>query len=164
MPLYLLDGRNTLLQASTFRAQFPACPSTPLPAKFTHGKKATVCLVYFAPDHGTLDRGQLPPDARTFDADHLDRPGHRRSRRRRSTPTQQSSPSSLAARTRAADNRRMSPLTLGSLTVPTPVVLAPMAGITNAAYRRLCAEQGAGLYVCEMITSPRAGRARLARR
>jgi nifR3 family TIM-barrel protein len=37
--------------------------------------------------------------------------------------------------------------------VATPVVLAPMAGITNAAYRRLCAEQGAGLYVCEMITS-----------
>jgi nifR3 family TIM-barrel protein len=33
------------------------------------------------------------------------------------------------------------------------VVLAPMAGITNAAYRRLCGEQGAGLYVCEMITS-----------
>ncbi len=28
-----------------------------------------------------------------------------------------------------------------------------MAGITNAAYRRLCSEQGAGLYVCEMITS-----------
>ncbi len=50
------------------------------------------------------------------------------------------------------DNEDM-PLQLGSLTVPTPVVLAPMAGITNAAYRRLCAEQGAGLYVCEMITS-----------
>lgn len=45
------------------------------------------------------------------------------------------------------------PLRLGSLTVDAPVVLAPMAGITNAAYRRLCAEQGAGLYVCEMITS-----------
>ncbi len=42
---------------------------------------------------------------------------------------------------------------LGSLTIDTPVVLAPMAGITNAAYRRLCFEQGAGLYVCEMITS-----------
>ncbi len=54
VPLYLLDGRNTLLQASTFRADFPPCPSTPLPAKFTHGKKATVCLVYFAPGHGTL--------------------------------------------------------------------------------------------------------------
>ena len=44
-------------------------------------------------------------------------------------------------------------LRLGSLEVETPVVLAPMAGITNAAYRRLCSEQGAGLYVCEMITS-----------
>ena len=44
-------------------------------------------------------------------------------------------------------------LRLGTLTVGTPVVLAPMAGITNAAFRRLCAEQGAGLYVCEMITS-----------
>lgn len=37
--------------------------------------------------------------------------------------------------------------------VDPPVVLAPMAGITNAAYRQLCREQGAGLYVCEMITS-----------
>src|SRR5215210_5910196 len=44
-------------------------------------------------------------------------------------------------------------LRLGALHVDTPVVLAPMAGITNAAYRRLCREQGAGLYVCEMITS-----------
>jgi len=44
-------------------------------------------------------------------------------------------------------------LRLGPLTLPVPVVLAPMAGITNAAFRRLCHEQGAGLYVCEMITS-----------
>jgi nifR3 family TIM-barrel protein len=42
---------------------------------------------------------------------------------------------------------------LGTLEVPVPVVLAPMAGVTNAAFRQLCAEQGAGLYVCEMITS-----------
>jgi hypothetical protein len=54
VPLYLLDGRNTLLQASTFRAAFPPCPSVPLPATFTRGKKAKVCLVYFAPGHGTL--------------------------------------------------------------------------------------------------------------
>ena len=34
-----------------------------------------------------------------------------------------------------------------------PVVLAPMAGITNTAFRQLCRQYGAGLYVCEMITS-----------
>lgn len=44
-------------------------------------------------------------------------------------------------------------LRLGDLEIATPVVLAPMAGVTNAAFRQLCAEQGAGLYVCEMITS-----------
>src|SRR5690606_36783522 len=44
-------------------------------------------------------------------------------------------------------------LRLGELSVDPRVVLAPMAGVTNAALRRLCAEQGAGLYVCEMITS-----------
>jgi nifR3 family TIM-barrel protein len=42
---------------------------------------------------------------------------------------------------------------LGTLDVEPPVVLAPMAGVTNAAFRTLCREQGAGLYVCEMITS-----------
>jgi nifR3 family TIM-barrel protein len=46
-----------------------------------------------------------------------------------------------------------SALRVGPLEVDPPVVLAPMAGITNAAFRQLCREQGAGLYVCEMITS-----------
>ncbi|HLR85108.1 MAG TPA: tRNA-dihydrouridine synthase, partial [Nocardioidaceae bacterium] len=45
------------------------------------------------------------------------------------------------------------PLRLGDLEIPTPVVLAPMAGVTNAPFRKLCREHGAGLYVCEMITS-----------
>ncbi|MCO1659221.1 tRNA dihydrouridine synthase DusB [Pseudonocardia humida] len=45
------------------------------------------------------------------------------------------------------------PLRIGPHTCDTPVVLAPMAGITNAGFRRLCREQGAGFYVCEMITS-----------
>ena len=34
-----------------------------------------------------------------------------------------------------------------------PVVLAPMAGITNQAFRKLCREFGAGLYVSEMVTT-----------
>ncbi|MEF2977982.1 tRNA dihydrouridine synthase DusB [Subtercola sp. YIM 133946] len=44
-------------------------------------------------------------------------------------------------------------LTIGPIELDVPVVLAPMAGITNTAYRRLCREYGAGLYVSEMITS-----------
>jgi nifR3 family TIM-barrel protein len=48
---------------------------------------------------------------------------------------------------------RYRPLRIGPYTSDTPVVLAPMAGITNAGFRRLCREQGAGFYVCEMITS-----------
>ena len=45
------------------------------------------------------------------------------------------------------------PLAIGPLKLDVPVVLAPMAGITNTAFRRLCREYGAGLYVSEMITS-----------
>jgi len=67
VPLYLLDGRNTLLQPSTFRASFPACPSTPLPPRFTSGAKASVCLVYFVPDHGTLTAVSFRP-TEDFDA------------------------------------------------------------------------------------------------
>jgi nifR3 family TIM-barrel protein len=44
-------------------------------------------------------------------------------------------------------------LEIGPLRLDAPVVLAPMAGITNTAFRRLCREYGAGLYVSEMITS-----------
>lgn len=44
-------------------------------------------------------------------------------------------------------------LRIGPFEVDPPVVLAPMAGITNRAFRQLCQEYGAGLYVCEMITA-----------
>ena len=65
---------------------------------------------------------------------------------------------------------------LGALTLGTPVMLAPMAGVTNPPFRQLCREQGeagmraagvspsvaghrpgiyapAGLWVCEMVTT-----------
>jgi nifR3 family TIM-barrel protein len=45
------------------------------------------------------------------------------------------------------------PLRIGPLTVWPPVVLAPMAGVTNPPFRTLCRGYGAGLYVSEMITA-----------
>lgn len=47
----------------------------------------------------------------------------------------------------------MKPLKYGNLEIGTPVVLAPMAGITNTAFRRLCRNFGGGLFVSEMVTS-----------
>ena len=44
-------------------------------------------------------------------------------------------------------------LSLGPLSVWPPVVLAPMAGITNYPFRTVCRRYGAGLYVSEMITA-----------
>jgi nifR3 family TIM-barrel protein len=61
----------------------------------------------------------------------------------------------------SVDNREVAPakpnefrpLEIGSLRIWPPVVLAPMAGVTNYPFRAVCREQGAGLYVSEMITA-----------
>lgn len=45
------------------------------------------------------------------------------------------------------------PIAIGPLHVWPPVVLAPMAGVTNVPFRTLCRRHGAGLYVSEMITA-----------
>ena len=44
-------------------------------------------------------------------------------------------------------------LHLGPIEVSPPVVLAPMAGVTNYPFRSLCRRFGAGLYISEMITA-----------
>jgi len=46
-----------------------------------------------------------------------------------------------------------SPLQIGPIKVGMPVVLAPMAGVTNSPFRRICRSYGAGLYVSEMISA-----------
>jgi nifR3 family TIM-barrel protein len=45
------------------------------------------------------------------------------------------------------------PLNIGPIRVWPPVVLAPMAGVTNSPFRQLCRSYGAGLYVSEMVTA-----------
>ena len=45
------------------------------------------------------------------------------------------------------------PVRIGGIELPIPVVLAPMAGITNFPFRAVCRDFGAGLYVSEMITA-----------
>ena len=37
--------------------------------------------------------------------------------------------------------------------LPTPTVLAPMAGVTDYAYRCICARMGAAVTVTEMVSS-----------
>ncbi len=62
-------------------------------------------------------------------------------------PRSQKRPSRVASRS-------MRPVRLGSIIVPTPVVLSPMAGVTNWPFRVMCEEYGPdGLYVAEMITA-----------
>jgi len=53
----------------------------------------------------------------------------------------------------SAGDRSSTGLMIGNLAVDLPVVLAPMAGVTNSAFRTLCRSYGAGLYVSEMITA-----------
>jgi tRNA-dihydrouridine synthase B len=42
---------------------------------------------------------------------------------------------------------------IGPYCVDKPIILAPMAGVTDLPFRRLCHDQGAGLVVSEMVTS-----------
>lgn len=46
----------------------------------------------------------------------------------------------------------LKPIRLGALTIERPLALAPMAGVTNWPFRRLCKEHGCGLVVTEFVS------------
>ncbi len=48
---------------------------------------------------------------------------------------------------------RLSPIEIGALRIETPVILAPMTGVTDMPFRRIVKRYGAGLTVTEMIAS-----------
>jgi hypothetical protein len=60
-PLYIVDGKNTLIEPSSFASKFKPCPSTPFPKKFRHGDKVTICLVFLSPDKGKLTAVSFRP-------------------------------------------------------------------------------------------------------
>lgn len=45
------------------------------------------------------------------------------------------------------------PLTIGNVTLPNNLILAPMAGVTDLPFRLLCKEQGVGLLCMEMVSA-----------
>ncbi len=47
----------------------------------------------------------------------------------------------------------MGKLKIGSVELPNPVILAPMAGVSDLPFRLLCSEQGAGLVCMEMVSA-----------
>ncbi len=49
--------------------------------------------------------------------------------------------------------RRLSPISIGPVRIETPVILAPMTGVTDGPFRKLVKGYGAGLTVTEMIAS-----------
>lgn len=62
IPLWGVDGTNTLLPAVEFTAEFDKCASAPLPEEFGAGESLETCLVYLAPDRGSLEAVSFRPD------------------------------------------------------------------------------------------------------
>lgn len=62
VPVWGVDATNTLLPSATFTTTFRKCASEPLPAKFGPGDTFGTCLVFLAPDGGTLEAVSFRPN------------------------------------------------------------------------------------------------------
>jgi hypothetical protein len=61
VPLYIVDGSNTLIEATSFASVFKPCRHGVFPESFPAGATAQVCLVYFAPTRGALTAVSFRP-------------------------------------------------------------------------------------------------------
>jgi hypothetical protein len=62
VPVWGVDGDNTLLPPASFTTAFAKCPSEPLPKRFAPGDSFSTCLVYLAPDGGTMEAVSFRPN------------------------------------------------------------------------------------------------------
>jgi hypothetical protein len=61
IPLYAVDGSNSLNQQTSFNNTFAKCPSQPLPSGFTAGKSLSACLVFVLRPGQTLTKVSYRP-------------------------------------------------------------------------------------------------------
>jgi hypothetical protein len=61
VPLYIVDGTNTLVEATTFASAFTPCEPGSFPKKFKPGKTMKVCLVFLSPKKGDLTAVSFRP-------------------------------------------------------------------------------------------------------
>lgn len=62
VPLWGVDAKNTLLPPASFTTTFDRCPSEPLPQKFEPEASFSTCLVFLAPDKGTMEAVSFRPN------------------------------------------------------------------------------------------------------
>lgn len=62
VPLWGVDAKNTLLPPASFTTSFRRCGSDSLPKKFGPGKEFSTCLVFLAPDKGTMEKVSYRPN------------------------------------------------------------------------------------------------------
>jgi len=62
VPLWGVDAKNTLLPPASFTTTFDRCPSEPLPKKFAPKASFSTCLVFLAPDKGSMEAVSFRPN------------------------------------------------------------------------------------------------------
>lgn len=61
VPLYIVDGKDTLIEATSFASKFKPCDPDEFPKVFASGESVDVCLVYLSPDRGDLTAVSFRP-------------------------------------------------------------------------------------------------------
>jgi len=61
VPLYIVDGTNTLVEANTFESAFPPCEPGTFPKTFKPGRTMKACLVFLSPKKGDLTAVSFRP-------------------------------------------------------------------------------------------------------